>query len=263
MKNLSQRQESERQYHEEWLKQTPLPETITFDPVLGHERRPWNSYWAAVRPVVDFYKGNEEQRLLDLGCGCGVWSIRYARIGYRVDGIDVCESLIRHAGKLAGKYGYEGRMAFSVQAAEALCFEDESFDVVVGMDILHHVEVKPVINEVWRVLRKGGLAVFRECTEAFILERIRHTWLVENVICSEPSFERYITPHERPLSKSDLKEIRDRFSDSHVQRFDLLSRLGVVVPVLKSSLQKVDYYLLRAVPFLKAFGSGAVLVLRK
>ena len=47
--------------------------------------------------------------------------------------------------------------------AENLPFENDSYDIVFGVDILHHLN-SPVValNEVSRVLRKGGLAVFIE-----------------------------------------------------------------------------------------------------
>lgn len=48
-------------------------------------------------------------RVLDLGCGTGVWSLRLARRGWDVTGIDIVPKAVRAARKRARNAGVEGR----------------------------------------------------------------------------------------------------------------------------------------------------------
>src|SRR5437899_1038840 len=80
------RQHRERQFYEEYSRSTE-PSEISFEPILGNERRPWNPYWF-VCEVVTRHFTSPEQRLLDFGCGPGIYSLLFARVGYEVFGFD-------------------------------------------------------------------------------------------------------------------------------------------------------------------------------
>ncbi|MEO5371349.1 MAG: methyltransferase domain-containing protein [Magnetococcus sp. DMHC-1] len=88
-------------------------------------------------------------RLLDLGCGSGV-VMRCARPHFRfVAGLDLSVEILR----LAAPAG-----AVTCGDAGALPFRDCSLDVVVCFAALHHLlEHAPLINEVYRVLKPGGI----------------------------------------------------------------------------------------------------------
>lgn len=51
---------------------------------------------------------------------------------------------------------------FRLMDANALEFPDDSFDVVYGGGILHHLEFERALSEVRRVLKPGGLMLFEE-----------------------------------------------------------------------------------------------------
>ena len=57
-----------------------------------------------VRRLVQLLPG-PPARVLDAGCGPGLYAIRLARLGYRVDGIDVGPAVIRHARRAARAAG--------------------------------------------------------------------------------------------------------------------------------------------------------------
>jgi SAM-dependent methyltransferase len=104
-------------------------------------------------------------RVLDLGAGSGFSSEMLARLGYDVVAADPDLPALRHnrqrptfdRARIAG----EVRVAAGV--AGHLPFRDESFDGVLGMNVLHHVaDLSRAVTELARVLRPGRRAVFCE-----------------------------------------------------------------------------------------------------
>ena len=92
-----------------------------------------------------------------------------------MDGFDLSEKNIKIAQKLARRHSLDGRCRFQPMAAERLTYPDNTFDVIVGIDILHHVEIGPAIDEAFRVLKPGGVAIFKEHAEVPVLDPIRNT----------------------------------------------------------------------------------------
>jgi SAM-dependent methyltransferase len=106
-----------------------------------------------------------DDRVLDLGAGAGFSSEMLARFGYTVVALDPEHTALRHnqrrllfdTSRIAGS----ARMTRGV--AERLPFADETFDGVLAMHVLHHVrDLAAVTDELARVLRPGGRAVFCE-----------------------------------------------------------------------------------------------------
>ncbi|HKE61941.1 MAG TPA: class I SAM-dependent methyltransferase, partial [Nitrospira sp.] len=69
--------------------------------------------------------------LLDVGCGSGQLALMAARDGLEVTGVDIAGNLIERARARAQAEGLRAR--FEEADAEALPFEDASFDVVTSL----------------------------------------------------------------------------------------------------------------------------------
>jgi ubiquinone/menaquinone biosynthesis C-methylase UbiE len=97
--------------------------------------------------------------ILEYGCGDGRDVPALRSLGAtRVVGVDISESFVAEA---RAKYG--GLAEFHGGNAEDLnMFEDSSIDAIFGRAILHHLDFAAAIDEVSRVLRKGGNAFFIE-----------------------------------------------------------------------------------------------------
>lgn len=94
--------------------------------------------------------------LLDIGCGGGILSESMARLGARVTGIDVVEKNIRVAGLHAGWSGLD--IAYRHAAVEDLAAAGETFDVVLNMEVVEHVDGLPgFLAACARLVRPGGL----------------------------------------------------------------------------------------------------------
>lgn len=97
---------------------------------------------------------NKILRILDAGCGPGAALIYLAKFG-DVIGVDISEEAL----KFAKKRGMVKKGDIS-----KLPFEDQTFDVVVCLDVLYHqwVNVKRAISEMKRVLKPEGILFIRE-----------------------------------------------------------------------------------------------------
>jgi 2-polyprenyl-6-hydroxyphenyl methylase/3-demethylubiquinone-9 3-methyltransferase len=96
-------------------------------------------------------------RILDVACGAGLVASPVAEAGYSVTGIDLAAGAIE-----AARARVDGRsLEFHVGDAYATGERDASFDAVLLMDMLEHVD-RPaeVIREAARVVRPGGPVIF-------------------------------------------------------------------------------------------------------
>lgn len=102
-------------------------------------------------------------RMLDVACGAGQIAIPAARAGVRVTGVDIAANLIEQA---RGRAQAEGVVAqFDEGDAEALPYEDASFDVVVSLiGAMFAPQPARVAAEVLRVCRPGGRIVMANWT---------------------------------------------------------------------------------------------------
>lgn len=106
-------------------------------------------------PQVD-WRG---QRVLDVGCAGGFMAEALAKRGATVTGIDPAGAAIEAARRHADEHGLSIR--YDVGKGEALPYPDDSFDLVVCVDVLEHVEsVDACIGEMARVLTGSGRVCF-------------------------------------------------------------------------------------------------------
>ncbi len=98
---------------------------------------------------------------LELGCGTGFFTLNLKLAGVIGSGhvTDLSPGMVEVAQRNARSLGFEvqGRVA----DAERLPYQDDSFDLVVGHAVLHHIpDVELALREVLRVLKPGGRFVF-------------------------------------------------------------------------------------------------------
>lgn len=95
--------------------------------------------------------------VLDLGCAGGFMAEALDDRGAHVTGIDPAAEAIA----AARAHAADRDIRYQVGVGEALPYADESFDVVVCVDVLEHVrDLSRVIREVARVLKPSGRFFF-------------------------------------------------------------------------------------------------------
>jgi|TARA_B110000881_G_scaffold143309_1_gene126607 ubiquinone/menaquinone biosynthesis C-methylase UbiE len=99
--------------------------------------------------------------VLDYGCGAGSVTQKIATLNpSKLFGIDISEVSINKALEEAKNLNLQ--INYSVDNCEETKFEAETFDLVYGSGILHHLSLKKSINEINRILKKKGEMVFLE-----------------------------------------------------------------------------------------------------
>ena len=114
------------------------------------------------RPAVLALTGDlEGLKLLDLGCGSGVYSVPFAAAGATVAGMDLSETMIELARKRASALTPGSSIEFRTgDISERLPFPDETFDRVLTSTALHYLnDLSSLMKEVSRVLKRGGRLV--------------------------------------------------------------------------------------------------------
>lgn len=195
--------------------------------------------------------------VLEIGCGVDGFAILLARNSADVTGIDISENSIRIAKEQAVQMGVYD-IKYMVMDAEYLEFEENKFDLIFGAAILHHLDLSKSVDEICRVLKKDGRAVF--------IEPLGLNPFIRLFRYLTPG---YRTPDEHPLSKRDLSNLMKRFEKNDLKFFFLFSLL--ILPIAKNPrfvslvnfMHRLDSLFFRAVPFSRYFAWQVLITLER
>ena len=154
------------------------------------------------------------RRLLEYGCGNASLGFDVAPVAKEVIGIDISDVAIQQAQRIAGLKQLDN-VKFVVDNAESMRQPDKSVDVLAGSGIVHHLDIPRAMQEVRRVLRDGGVAIFAE--------PMGHNPIVNWYRNRTPEIR---TADEHPLLVKDLKQMGRGFKKTKVTYF------GFIAPVL-------------------------------
>lgn len=197
--------------------------------------------------------------VLDYGCGLGDNSVLVASRGAKVIGVDISPELIELAEKRLEQHDLAENSDFRVGSAHELPLENESVDVVFGMAILHHLDLKLASEEVFRVLKKSGRAIF--------LEPVRNSKFIKFVRNLIPYQQPDVSPFERPLTDAELKEFAARFTNYKSRAFSLpFVNLVEILGMSENAFHKatkIDGKILQKAEFLNYYASVRVVEMTK
>lgn len=199
--------------------------------------------------------------VLEMGSGEGYYALQFARRGAKVTAVDISPESIRILQAAADRESLDNITAV-VANAEALEFPDDTFDLVYGSAILHHLDLAVVTPEICRVLKKGGKGVF--------VEPLGHNPLINLYRILTPSLR---TPDEHPIVMKDFKIFRQYADKVSFRSFYLTTVFAMfwrfILPserLFKSSFllfEKTDRLLFSVIPLLKRFARTGLIIFQK
>ncbi|MDR3253157.1 MAG: methyltransferase domain-containing protein [Tannerella sp.] len=109
-----------------------------------------------VKLLTDFIQ--PQSAVLELGCGTGYFTREIVKTGAEVTAIDISPELLN----VAKAEIISPRVSFCEENAYRMSFPDNSFDYIVGSSVLHHLDIKKAMSEIYRVLKPDGTIAFTE-----------------------------------------------------------------------------------------------------
>jgi len=151
--------------------------------------------------------------VLEYGCGDGINTILLANRSTRVLALDISPDLIEVARRRLKINGMSDGVDFIAASAHDVPLESESIDIVFGIAILHHLDLELSSKEVYRVLKKGGVAICQE--------PVRNSKTLKAIRKLIPYQAPNVSPYERPLTDQELNHFASNFSSYSAKAFEL------------------------------------------
>jgi len=160
------------------------------------------------------HKFTKGKRILDVGCGMGVYVDYLSRNGFEATGVDFVPEFIESA--------KTGQGTFVKATADKLPFKDQSFEIVLLFDIIEHGDDFKILKEASRV---GERLIV-------IVPRIVDQSLSETGVI----FKHYIDKsHLREYSEVDLGNLAKKLNLKviHLQKVQLLPNFAIFASLFK------------------------------
>lgn len=202
----------------------------------------------SVNPLLDEVAIARGEQVLDIGTGPGLAASAAAERGASVIGVDFSNEMLIQAKKL------HPRINFRQAPAEALPFQEEQFDVVIGNFVLHHSgDPEQVLRESFRVLRENGRVAYTVWAGMDKLEAFGLFFSAVEEHAGEADL-----PHGPLFGVSDFSVFRQMFReagfrnpsvkdlaiawrtssiDSYLQAFRDWAQLGVFPPEIRQAIE--------------------------
>lgn len=214
--------------------------------------------------LIRQYVPLEGARILDVGCGLGVYVRKFREFSDRVCGIDVDPKRLRE--------GARTTPGLMLASGESLPFRDAAFDAVVLNEVIEHVrDDAATVAEALRVIRPGGHVVIYAPNRLFPFEThgvyLGRRFVFGNIPLvnwlPDPLRSR-LAPHARAYTKGGIRRTyrglhaRVRAETYVYPGFDnIIARHRRLGRVLRAALYRAEHTPLRA------FGLSHFVVLQK
>ena len=219
--NLSEKNLREKNFHNELQsKSTGRFENIYYKAIANA----WEDFF-------EYLKLNVSNReILDYGCGVGPTIEKVINLNpKKISGIDISDVSIAKAKE--NFKNQEVDVNLHVDNCEKTKFDDNKFDLVYGLGILHHLQLSESINEMTRILKPGGTILFIEPLG---------TNPIINLYRKLTPLSR--SPDEHPLIEKDFELIREKFKKTTLKYYGFLTL--VFFPFYKSPTKSFIFKIL-------------------
>jgi len=231
---------------------------------LGHPSYVWGHGQERRLALIRRYVTLENQAILDVGCGLGMYVRAFRHFSSDVFGVDIDADKLLQA--------HRDLPYLTVATAESLPFPAGAFGVVLSHEVIEHVtDDRQAVADAVRVLAPGGrLAIFApnrlypfETHGAYWGDRY-HFGNIPLVGYLPDRWRRRFAPHVRAYTRRGLRHLLTGLPVrivAHTQIYPGYDKIAGHRPILGRLLRAVTY-LLENTP-LRAFGLSHLLVVEK
>lgn len=174
---------------------------------------------------------NDPLRLMDVGCGTGTLLKRAQKLGFAVEGVEICEPLARDTAKQIGCPVHE-------EVLSGVTFDKKHFDVITLYDVIEHLQ-EPLrdLSVVYDILNPGGVLFILCPNEGALIRKLSKLFYTLSFSrCVRPLRLLYYQDHLSYFTKKSL--------------FTMLNQLGLEIVCLETSNQELSR--LDLLPFQKS-----------
>jgi SAM-dependent methyltransferase len=191
-------------------------------------------------------------RVLENGCGVGMYVERLAGLGSRVTGLE-------YEFERAAQAGARSQQIVNA-AGESLPFGDSTFDLILSHEVIEHVkDDRQAVREMARTLKPGGRLVLFCPNRGYPFETHGLYWRGKYYFGNK-LFVNYLprrwrdrlAPHVRAYSKRDLESLFEGLPVKFIVRTvvfggydNLIARFGMLASLLRTLLQFLEVTPLR------------------
>lgn len=111
--------------------------------------------------IVNYTDLKRNSKILDLGCGPGLYAERFAKLGYKVTGVDFSKRSISYARKQATEKGLD--ITYLYQDYQTLDFKDKfnvSILIYCDFGVLSDIQRSILLAKIYEALGEGGKLIF-------------------------------------------------------------------------------------------------------
>ena len=231
---------------------------------LGHPSYVWRFGQDRRLALIRHYTDLEHARILDVGCGLGMYVKKLSNFSDDVYGVDVDPAKVAEAQK---------HLAHICEApAEELPFADAYFDMVLLHEVLEHVnDDRQAVEEAYRVTKAGGRLVIFAPNRLYPFEthgvywRGRYRFGNIPLVGYVPTVLRSrLCPHVRAYTARGLRQLFDGLATRivvHTQIYPGYDNIAYHHPRLARWTRRITYWL-ENTP-LRIFGLSHLLVVER
>lgn len=166
-----------------------------------HRMNPLRTGWIAARiAAAEGRKGRDLAglRLLDVGCGAGLASEAFARMGASVTGLDAAGEALEAAREHAAAAGLP--VDYRDGTPEALAATGENFDAVVALEVIEHVEDRDAFLSALAALVKPGgmvlLSTLNRTARSFLFAKLGAEYVLRMLPVGTHDWRMFVSPGE-------------------------------------------------------------------
>lgn len=168
-----------------------------------HAMNPLRTSWILERLPSSLFQQTHPPRLLDIGCGAGLASERYASLGFDTLGVDASLEGIEAAKTHLERFPLPPHAAplhYRCDNAETLHDEKQQFDVVSALEIIEHVRDPQVfLNLLSSLTRSGGyvaVSTMDRSIRSFLMAKLGAEYLLRLLPIGTHDWKKFIRPQE-------------------------------------------------------------------